>query len=90
MERTDEILISGFVEKVYEKQSRESKGKTYTSQTIIILDNSKADYPKKIAVTLKSKAIEKVSEGDRVSLSCSIESREWNGKWFTDISCWNI
>lgn len=90
MERTDEILISGFVEKVYEIQSKESKGKTYNSQLVILLDKSNEKYPKKVAITLKGHAIEKLTIGQQVNLTCSVESREWNGKWFTDISCWNI
>lgn len=88
--KTNEVTINGVVEKIYEKTSRESKGKVYNSQLIILVDNSKPQYQKKIAISLKGTAIEKLAEGQEVNLVCSVESREWNGKWFTDINCWNV
>lgn len=88
--RPNEVVIKGVVEIVFDKEAKEFKGKTFNEQKIILGDNSNAQYPKKIAVVLKGHAIEKLAEGQEVSLVCSIESREWKGRWFTEVSCWNV
>jgi hypothetical protein len=60
-------------------------------QAIIETDGQ---YPKKIAITIMKEAL--ISEiaskrlGEVVSLECNAESRESNGKWYTDISAWRV
>jgi hypothetical protein len=60
-------------------------------QAIIETDGQ---YPKKIAITLMKEAliIEIASKrlGEVVSLECNAESRESNGKWYTDIQAWRV
>ncbi len=50
-------------------------------------------YPKKVCANLwgdKLDMLETVNIGDTVKVSFSIESREFNGKWYTDIRAWKI
>jgi hypothetical protein len=50
-------------------------------------------FPKKICFTLfndKITNLEGFSEGDEVEVSFSIESRDYNGKWFHNINAWKI
>lgn len=51
------------------------------------------EYPKDVAVLFKQKAIEKlqgVSAGQMATILCDVESREWKGKYFTDVSGFHI
>ena len=47
-----------------------------------------SDFPKKVCVTVwgaKVDALTSFSTGDKVSMTIEIESREFNGKWYTDV-----
>ena len=33
---------------------------------------------------------EKMHEGEMIALSCNVESREYNGRWYTDVRAWRI
>ena len=50
-------------------------------------------YPKKIAFTVfeaKLAEVSALSVGSQVEVSGVIESREWQGKWFTDAICQGV
>ncbi len=50
-------------------------------------------YPRKICVSAwgdKAKDLEGVQIGDTLKISVNIESREFNGRWYTDVRSWRI
>ena len=50
-------------------------------------------FPKKVCISLwgdKIKSLEDVSEGDKITVSVNIESREYNERWYTDVRAWRI
>lgn len=49
-------------------------------------------YPKKVCFGLFGDRIDKnpINIDDFVNVSFDIESREWNGKWFTSIRAWKV
>lgn len=85
--------IQGKLTQVTTPESGTSKaGKDWVKcQAIIETDGQ---YPKNIAITIMKEAL--ISEiaskrlGEVVSLECNAESRENNGKWYTDILLWKI
>ena len=84
--------IQGVLKQILKTESGTSKsGKTWQKQTIII---ETADaYPKQIAVEVSEKALSRLqdySEGMTITCSINIESREYNGKWFTSVKAWKI
>jgi hypothetical protein len=84
--------LQGTLKQILPIESGESKsGKTWQKQTIII---ETADaYPKQIAVEVSEKALSRLqdySEGMTITCSINIESREYNGKWFTAVRAWKI
>jgi hypothetical protein len=84
--------VQGTLKQILPIESGESKsGKTWQKQTIII---ETADaYPKQIAVEVSEKALSRLqdySEGMTITCSINIESREYNGRWFTSVKCWKI
>lgn len=34
--------------------------------------------------------ISRMKEGDKVAVSANVESREYNGRWFTEVRAWRI
>ena len=67
-------------------------GKSYIKCLAIL--ETEGNYPKKIAVSLpKTELIEKVTKlriGELVTISVNVESKEFNGKWFTEVKGWKI
>ena len=50
-------------------------------------------YPKQVCLVCWGDtidAIQNLADGDRVSAGISIESREFNGKWYTDVRAFNV
>lgn len=51
------------------------------------------DYNRKLCVGFWGDKVQdaaRLKEGDKVTLSCNIESREFNGRWYTDVRAWRI
>jgi len=56
-----------------------------------IFETLDAKYPKKICATFWAENIpEKLILGNTFTLDFDIESREYNGKWYTDVRAWKI
>jgi hypothetical protein len=84
--------VQGVLKQILKTESGTSKsGKDWQKQTIII---ETADaYPKLIAIEVSEKALSRLqdySEGMTITCSINIESREYNGKWFTSVKAWKI
>ncbi|HOK37671.1 MAG: DUF3127 domain-containing protein [Bacteroidales bacterium] len=68
----------------------EGKNGQWKKQNFVI--ETISDFPKKICfVVWQDKAdLSSVVESDIVRVYFDIESREYNGNWFTDLKCWKI
>lgn len=55
-----------------------------------VLENTEGQFPRKVAFTCFGDNADriKLNVGDKVNMSFDIESREFNGRWYTDIRCW--
>ena len=84
--------IQGILKQILPLESGESKsGKAWQKQTIVV--ETQETYPKLIAVEVSEKAISRLQDyqiGHTITCSINIESREYNGRWFTSIKCWKI
>lgn len=49
-------------------------------------------YPKKVCFNLWGDAIDRfmLREGEEVTVQVDIESREYNGRWYTDVKAWRV
>ena len=74
------------------EEVRMKNGNTFIKCHAIL--ETEGNYPKKRAVSLpKTDLIEKVSKlriGELVTISVNVESKEFNGKWFTEVKGWKI
>jgi single-stranded DNA-binding protein len=52
-----------------------------------------SEFSRKICVTFfgdRAEDAAALNEGDAVTVSVNVESREYNGKWYTDVKAWKI
>ena len=82
--------ITGIIILINPLVTGESKNGIWKKQDFVI--ETDAQYPKKICFTLWGDKISKLESvvGDKVTISFDIESKEYNGKWFTEAKAWLI
>ncbi len=84
--------VQGTLKQILRLESGESKsGKTWQKQTIIV--ETQETYPKLIAIEVSEKALSRLQDysiGQTITCSINIESREYNGRWFTAVKAWKI
>lgn len=87
----DPLNISGIVLSILPLQSGTSKaGNQWQKQDFIL--EKQGQYPRKVCVCLFGDNVEKfpLKVGQSVTASVDIESREFNGRWYTDVRAWNV
>jgi hypothetical protein len=83
--------ITGKIVQTLPKQTGNAKnGSTWEKQEFII--EVPGQYPKKVCFNLWGDKIAKfnIKDGDDVTIAVDVESREYNGRWYTDIRAWNV
>ena len=80
--------LEGKIVQVNQLQSGQSKNGSWKKQEFIL--ETKSQYPKKVCVTVWGDKIDQfnLSQNDDVTLSIELESREYNGRWYTDVRAW--
>lgn len=55
-----------------------------------VLENNEGQFPRRVAFTCFGDNADKIKleVGQVATIYFDLESREWNGKWFTDVRCW--
>ncbi|MDR2979084.1 MAG: DUF3127 domain-containing protein [Bacteroidales bacterium] len=86
------LEITGRLIQKLELQSGISKtGSSWQKQEFVI--ETMEQYPKKVCTNLWGDKIDMLTAlaiGDTVVVSFNLESREFNGKWYTDVRAWKI
>ena len=83
--------ISVRIIQLLEPQSFTSKRDGSTIIKYTFIGETAGQYPKKVAFTVMGEDKFNgmgIAVGNSYSVSFDIESREWNGKWFTEASAW--
>lgn len=85
-----DLQISGKVIEVLDEQSGEGKNGPWRKQDFILETGGK--YPKKICITQWGESIDQhnVAENDELTAHIDIQSREYKGRWYTDVKAWKI
>jgi hypothetical protein len=85
------LEVEGKVVQILEEQSGQGRNGTWVKQEIIIETDDQ--YPKKICLACwgdKAAVAKALTPGERIKAGINIESREFNGRWYTDIKAWRI
>ncbi|MBL7972256.1 MAG: DUF3127 domain-containing protein [Prolixibacteraceae bacterium] len=86
------MQVKGTLVQILKVESGVSKaGKEWKKQDFVIETNEQ--FPKKVCFTLfgdKISLIDGMSEGSELEVFFSVESRDFNGKWYHNINAWKI
>ncbi len=72
------------------EQTGTGKNGTWKKQDIIV--ETEGQYPKKVCISLWGEKYDRnlLKVGSKLTISFDIESREFNGKWYTDVKGWKV
>lgn len=86
-----ELTISGRIALILPLQTGTSKaGNPWKKQSYVI--ETGGQYPKKVCFSLFGDKVDQfpIQVGQDVTVSIDIDSREFNGRWYTEINAWNV
>lgn len=71
-------------------QTGTGKNGQWKKQDIIV--ETEGQFPKKVCISIWGDKINEsqLQVGSNLSISFDVESREYNGKWYTDVKAWKI
>lgn len=85
-----DLKLTGTVKQILEIQSGESKNGPWKKQDFILETPGK--FPRQVCVTQWGDQIDKnnIQVGETLTVSIDIQSREYNGRWYTDVKAWKV
>lgn len=84
-------LTGKIVQKMNKTEGISKAGKPWSKQEFVI--ETQETYPKKVMISTmneKTNDLERYNVGDTITASLNLESREYNGRWYTDARAWKI
>ena len=71
-------------------QNGTGKNGAWKKQDIIV--ETEGQYPKKVCISIWGDKINEslLKIGSQLSISFDVESREYNGRWYTDVKAWKV
>ena len=84
--------FEGIVYKIMPATSGTSARGPWQRQDVVFDYNEGGNFSRKICVTFfnRPEDVSKLREGAAYQVSVNIESREFNGRWYTDIRAWRL
>ncbi|AKP51118.1 DUF3127 domain-containing protein [Cyclobacterium amurskyense] len=82
--------ISGKIIQALEEQSGNGRNGTWKKRDYIL--ETPGQYPKKVCLTVWGDKIDQfnIQQGQEITASIEVESREFNGRWYTDVKIWRV
>ena len=82
--------ITGKIIQLLDVITGESKNGEWKKQDVIL--ETDAQYPKKVCISVWGDKIDQfnLKEGEAVTISVNLESREFNNRWYTDVRAWKV
>lgn len=82
--------IQGKVKQILELQSGQSKNGSWRKQDFIL--ETEGQFPKQVCINMWGDKIDEfnLNIGESIKVFFNLESREYNGKWYTDIKAWKV
>lgn len=71
-------------------QTGSGKNGQWKKQDIIV--ETEGQYPKKVCISIWGDKIDekKLQPGNMLRIDFDVESREYNGRWYTDVKAWRV
>lgn len=82
--------ISGKIVQILAEQGGTSQRGSWRKREYII--ETGGNYPKKVCIVAWGDEIDQfnLQMGEQVTASINLESREYNGRWYTDVKVWKV
>lgn len=80
--------LKGKVIQVLPVETGAGKNGEWKKQSIIL--ETEGQYHKKVCLSLWGDKVESVQNGYTVEVSFDAESREYNGRWYTELRIWKV
>jgi hypothetical protein len=82
--------ITGTVVSLLPLQTGQGKNGVWKKQEFIM--ETPGQFPKKVCLSLWGEKVDenRLTIGERITASINIESREYNGRWYTDVRAWKV
>ena len=82
-------ILGKIIELLPEKSGQSANGEWRKQEFIL---ETEAQYPKKICFMVWGDKIDefKIQQGENLEVSIDVESREYNGRWYTDVKAWKV
>ena len=89
-EKVVTLEISGKIIEILEVKSGKSANGEWRKQEYVL--ETEAQYPKKVCFMAWGDKIDQfnIQQGETVEVSIDLESREYNGRWYTDVKAWKV
>lgn len=85
------LELSGKLVQILPEQTGTGKNGQWIKQDFIV--ETQEQYPRKVCFSAwgdKAAIVKNLKDGVQVNVSFNAESREFNGKWYTDLRAWKI
>jgi hypothetical protein len=84
------LEIKGKIVELLPEKSGQSANGEWRKQEYIL--ETGGQYPKKICFMAWGDKIDQfnIKQGEMVEVSVDLESREYNGRWYTDVKAWKV
>lgn len=82
--------LSGTVISLLPEVSGQGKNGVWRKKEFIL--EIPSQYPRKVCISMWGDRIDQanLSEGDSVTAFIDVESREYNGRWYTEVKAWKV
>jgi hypothetical protein len=84
------MQLTGKLVQVLPAQTGQSKNGEWRKQEIVL--ETDGQYPKKVCVSVWGDRLQNIrlEPGDVLTVDFDLESREYNGRWYTDVKAWKV
>jgi hypothetical protein len=85
------LEITGKLVQILPEQTGQGQNGPWLKQNFIL--ETQDQFPKKVCIVCwndKAEILKQLKPGDEVKVAINLESREFNGKWYTDVKAWKV
>jgi hypothetical protein len=85
-----DIQLTGTVTQILPEQAGEGRNGPWRKQEFIL--ETPGEYARQVCIVQWGDNIDKfgVQEGETVTVAIDLQSREYNGRWYTDVKAWRV
>lgn len=85
-----DLQITGTISQILPEQSGESRNGPWRKQEFVLETGGK--YPKQVCLVMWGDNIDQfaIQEGETINAHIDLQSREYNGRWYTDVKAWRV